>query len=354
MTFLDAPYIFQIGGIAAAVTLLFAIPGLWLARRLTLIDNPGRADHKKHTRPVPLAGGIIIALSIVAISPFLGLWETAAMRGVLLAGLVVMLFGIWDDWKVLPAWLKLTGQLIAAAIVISSGTSVHFITRLAPMDINPLILKIFDWTITVLWLVGITNAFNLIDSMDGLVIGTSGVALCFFLLATFEAGQTSLVNMSTMLLGICAGLYFFNAAPASLFLGDSGAQVLGFFMACIGILYSPPNYPQGSSWFIPILLLGVPIFDTTMVFFSRLRRRKPVHLADLSHTYHRLVLLGLDTRKAVVLMHLAGLFLGCIAFVALSLPPLAANLIFGSILIIGAILIIILEGVARNKKSPAN
>jgi hypothetical protein len=91
-----------------------------------------------------------------------------------------------------------------------------------------------------------------------------------------------------------------------------------------------------------------------MVFFSRLRRRKPIHLADLSHTYHRLVLLGMDTRKAVVLMHLAGLFLGCFAFVALSLPPLAANLIFGSILIVGAILIIFLEGVVRNKNAPAN
>jgi UDP-GlcNAc:undecaprenyl-phosphate GlcNAc-1-phosphate transferase len=212
-------------------------------------------------------------------------------------------------------------------------------------------LRWIDWIITIFWLVGITNAFNLIDSMDGLVVGTSGVALCFFLLATFEAEQTMLVRFSTLLLGICAGLYFYNAAPASLFLGDSGAQMIGFFMACLGILYSPPNYPQGSSWFIPILLLGVPIFDTTLVVFSRLRRRKPIYQGDRSHTYHRLVLLGLETRKAVVVMHLAGIFLGCLAFVALSLPPWAANLAFGLTLLAGFALIIFFDQVSGRKAS---
>jgi UDP-GlcNAc:undecaprenyl-phosphate GlcNAc-1-phosphate transferase len=354
ITLLDAPYIFQIGGIAAAVTLLLALPGIWIARQLALIDWPGRSEHKQHARPVPLAGGIIIALSVLAISPFLGLWSTPAMRGILLGGLVVMLFGAWDDWKVLPAWAKLAGQLIASIIVIASGTSVHFIARLAPFDMNFFVLKWIDWIITIFWLVGITNAFNLIDSMDGLVVGTSGVALCFFLLATFEAEQITLVRLTTLLLGVCAGLYVYNVAPASLFLGDSGAQMLGFFMACIGILYSPPNYPQGSSWFIPILLLGVPIFDTTLVVFSRLRRRKPIYQGDLSHTYHRLVLLGLETKKAVVVMHLAGIFLGCLAFVALSLPPWAANLTFGLILLAGILIMIFLDRVVGRKNQPVN
>lgn len=353
MTLLDAPYIFQIGGIAAAVTLLLALPGTWIARRLALIDWPGRAEHKKHTRPVPLAGGIIIALSVLAISPFLGLWNTPALRGIMLGGMVIMLFGAWDDRNILPAWAKLAGQLIASVIVIASGTSVHFIARLAPFDLNFFVLRWINWIITIIWLVGITNAFNLIDSMDGLVVGTCGVALCFFLLATFEAEQIMLVRLTTLLLGICAGLYAYNVAPASLFLGDSGAQMLGFFMACIGILYSPPDYPQGSSWFIPILLLGVPIFDTTLVVFSRLRRRKPIYQGDLSHTYHRLVVLGLETKKAVVVMHLAGVFLGCLAFVTLSLPPWAANLIFGLILLTGVGLIIFLDQVGGRKNSPA-
>lgn len=354
MTLLDAPYVFRIGGIAAAVTLLLALPGVWVARRLLLIDWPGRAEHKRHSRPVPLAGGIIIAVSVLVISPFLGLWDTPSLRGILLGGLVVMLFGAWDDRKVLPAWAKLAGQLIAAILVIASGTSVHFIARLAPFNINFMALKWIDWIITVFWLVGITNAFNLIDSMDGLVVGTSGVALSFFLLATVEAEQTMLIRLTTLLLGVCAGLYIYNVAPASLFLGDSGAQMLGFFMACIGILYSPPDYPQGSSWFVPILLLGVPIFDTTLVVFSRTRRRKPIYQGDLSHTYHRLVVLGLETKKAVVAIHLAGVFLGCLAFIALALPPWAANLVFCLTLLIGAGLIIFLDRAGGREKTLVN
>jgi UDP-GlcNAc:undecaprenyl-phosphate GlcNAc-1-phosphate transferase len=255
---------------------------------------------------------------------------------------------------VLPAWAKLAGQGIASIVVIASGTSVHFIARLAPFDLNFFVLKWLDWIITVFWLVGITNAFNLIDSMDGLAVGTSGVALSFFLLATFEAEQTMLVRLTTLLLGVCAGLYVYNVAPASFFLGDSGAQMLGFFMACIGILYSPPDYPQGSSWFVPILLLGVPIFDTALVVFSRLWRRKPIYQGDLSHTYHRLIALGLETKKAVVVMHLAGAFLGCLAFVALSLPPWAATLTFGLVLLTGIALIVFLNRAVGRKNPSAN
>lgn len=350
MTLLDAPYIFQIGGIAAAVTLILSLPGIWIARRVGLIDWPGQAAHKKHERPMPLAGGIIIASSVLVISPFLGLWSTPALRGIMIAALIVMVFGAWDDRKILPAWVKLAGQLAAGIIVIATGTSVHFVTRLAPPGISLAISQWGDWAITLFWLVGITNAFNFIDSMDGLVVGISGVALSFFLLATFDAQQTTLVKFSTLLLGICVGLYFYNIAPASLFLGDSGAQMLGFCLACIGVLYNPPNYPQGSSWFVPIMLLGVPIFDTMLVVFSRLQRRWPIYKADYLHTYHRLVALGLETKKSVVVMHLAGIFLGCLAFVTLSLPPWAANLSFGFSLLVGLGLMIFLNRKSEPKQ----
>ncbi len=125
-----------------------------------------------------------------------------------------------------------------------------------------------------------------------------------------------------------------------------------FIFQILGVLHSPPDYPQGSSWFVPILLLGVPIFDTTLVVFSRLRRRRPIYQADLSHAYHRLVLLGVNTNRAVVIMHLAGGLLGCMAFVALSLPPWAANLAFGIVLLLAIALIIFLER-AGNRKNPS-
>jgi UDP-GlcNAc:undecaprenyl-phosphate GlcNAc-1-phosphate transferase len=145
------------------------------------------------------------------------------------------------------------------------------------------------------------------------------------------------------MLGICAGLFFLNITPAHLFLGDSGAQTMGFLLAAIGILYTPPNYPQASSWFLPIIVLGVPIFDTCLVVFSRLRRRMPIYQAERNHTYHRLVDRGMDTTRAVITMQLAAIVLGCLAFIALNLQPLYSNLLFGLICLAGLAALVFLE-----------
>jgi UDP-GlcNAc:undecaprenyl-phosphate GlcNAc-1-phosphate transferase len=131
--------------------------------------------------------------------------------------------------------------------------------------------------------------------------------------------------------------------PARLFMGDAGAQTIGFLLAAIGILYTPTSFPQGSSWFLPILILGVPIFDICLVFFSRLRRHTPVYQAGVNHTYHRLVAIGLDGPRAVAVMHVAAIVLGCLAFIALNLPPLYANLIFGLTLLAGLAAYLYLE-----------
>jgi UDP-GlcNAc:undecaprenyl-phosphate GlcNAc-1-phosphate transferase len=146
-----------------------------------------------------------------------------------------------------------------------------------------------------------------------------------------------------LLLGICGGLYFYNISPARLFMGDSGAQTLGFLLAAAGILFTPPVRPQWSSWFVPILLLGIPIFDATLVVFSRLRRRKRVYTAGHDHTYHRLVALGLESKRAVLAMQVGAVLLGCMAFIALQMEPLYANIVFGSICLIGLILVVLLD-----------
>jgi len=178
--------------------------------------------------------------------------------------------------------------------------------------------------------VGITNAFNLSDSMDGLSVVAVALKQAFFTLATFDSGQVNLSLFSVLLLGICLGISYFNRHPAKLFLGDSGAQMLGFFLAAIGMLYTPIGAHQTSSWFVPILLVGVPIFDTSLVFFSRLRRKQAFYKSGRDHTYHRLVERGMDSGRAVLTMHFAALILECVAFVAVSLEPLQAN---GSFLI---------------------
>ena len=146
-----------------------------------------------------------------------------------------------------------------------------------------------------------------------------------------------------MILGAGIGLYFFNSPPAVLFLGDSGSQMLGFLLAVIGISYAPINVNQSSSWVVPILLLSVPIFDAALVVVSRLRRRKPIYLAALDHTYHRLSHIGIESNRAVLLMHIVSLVLSSFAFVSLAQPPVVSNLIFLLIFVGGGLALLLLD-----------
>jgi UDP-GlcNAc:undecaprenyl-phosphate GlcNAc-1-phosphate transferase len=308
-----------------------------LAHQMGLLDRPGIQAHKQHTAPVPLAGGMIILIVLLALFFVLGL-ERMNLAGVLWPALIIFAFGLWDDFKRLSALQKFFGQLLGAVAVVASGVSIQVFENSAfYIGGNPLIYVWLDRLLTVFWLVGVTNALNLVDSMDGLALGLSGWALAFFMLVTYDSNQIALSMLTALLLGICLGLYYFNAPPARLFLGDSGAQFLGFLIAVIAILYNPLDRFQASSWFLPILLLGVPIFDTSLVFFSRLRRGRPVYQAGRDHTYHRLVALGVGAERAVQLMHLAALVLSCIAFIALGLPPLPANLLFAVCLFLAVI-----------------
>jgi UDP-GlcNAc:undecaprenyl-phosphate GlcNAc-1-phosphate transferase len=216
--------------------------------------------------------------------------------------------------------------------------------------------EILNLAITYLWVIGVTNAYNLVDSMDNIVVGLSGWSFAFFILATTASNQIPLVMLTSSLAGICLALSFFNSSPARLFLGDSGAQTLGFLMAVIGMLYKPAYNPlqtaQQSSWFVPILLAGVPIFDTCLVFFSRLIHHKPFYKGDNNHTYHRLIALGLDSGRAVKVMQLAAFALNCIAFIAVNLQPLPANLILIGVILLGIGVFIFFELVKYPQTTP--
>jgi len=328
-----------LGGIIVAVA---SSPlAIWIAKRMGLMDIPGSAAHKQHLRPTPLAGGIAMIFSMIVLVPVFHLLNKD-LSPLIIVLAIIFFFGLWDDAKGLRPYLKLVGQILASIILIASDVSVHFLEGLSIPFLSGNMLVVLDWAITIFWFVGITNAFNLIDSTDGLAVGIAGIAFTFFMIMALVAQQTYLAVFSGCLMGICIGLYTFNVSPARLFLGDSGAQVLGFTLAAVGMIYTPLNLPQGSSWFVPILLLGVPIFDTTMVVISRLVRHKPVFQADRTHTFHRLVALGLAPNRAVFTIHLVTLVLGLLAFVALSLPPLEATLIFGGVVLMGLIFIIFL------------
>ena len=318
----------------AIVTTLVVTPiAIKVAVHFQLIDQPNSSPHKIHQYPIPKASGLAIGLTIFSLNLLSGNAQSNVIQAILLSSIVIFLFGLWDDThKLSPQW-KLVGQILGTVILISQGIYIRMLGS----------MLILNLALTFLWVIGITNAFNLVDSMDGLVVGLAAIASAFFMLVTVDAGQTSLSLLSAMILGSSIGMLYFNALPARTFLGDSGAQFLGFVLAALAIAYTPPGLPQPSSWFVPILLLSVPIFDTSLVTISRLKQRKAVYQAGLDHTYHRLVNLGLPSSRAVLTMHLSAIVSGCLAFMALPLSPLWANAIFVVALLTGVILLFWLE-----------
>lgn len=319
-------------------------PAIILAKLLNLLDIPGSAPHKTHARTMPLAGGILTILTFAIMILVFQKHLTREILAVFSGAFFIFVFGVWDDRKGLSAGPKLIGQLIAAAIVITSGVQVYFVSILSDAGIIPLpIAQISNICITLFWLIGITNAVNMIDSMNGIVAGLSIIASAVFWSATSLAGQNIIAFWSATLLAISIGLYFWNNSISRIFLGDSGAQTIGFLLASFGILYNPLNRNPESSWIVPILLLSIPIFDTSLVVLSRIKRKQMIGSGRLDHTYHRLIAMGFSPRSAVFFTHMTALVISGLAFITLYLPPGTALAIFLLTIVCGIVFLLWLE-----------
>jgi len=327
------------------VSLLASRLAITIAKKYNIIDYPGRTSHGIHTTSTPLAGGMSIVISLFVILLVSELLFDHKIQIVFLSMLLVFIFGLIDDVRGLSALIKLCGQLIATAVIIFSGTRIGIFESpqfvLCGLGVWGYRL---DIVLTMLWIVGLTNAFNLVDSMDGVSLGLATIVFTFLVLTSEESQDISLSLFAAAMAGIGLGLLFYNSYPAKVFLGDSGAQILGFVISVILINYSPvKSVNQNSSWFIPILLVAFPIFDTCLVFFSRIRRGKAFYKAHLDHTFHRLVKLGFEQHKAVQVIHLSAILLGSAAFFIIYLPPIFANLVFGMFVLLAGALIIWLD-----------
>ena len=325
------------------MSIAFGIPAAILAQHFNLMDVPGSAPHKQHARPTPLAGGLLILLIFCFIFLLKPTYNNEIII-VLLGGLVIFFFGLWDDLKGLTAYPKLIGQLLASLLLISAGVQVRFITILfSELHLSLELAQGLNIFITLFWLIGITNAFNMIDSMDGIVAGIGVIASMFFLGAAVLSSQSTLALWSAILFGLSIGLYFWNGWASRFFLGDSGAQVIGFLLASFGILYNPLNRAPESSWIVPIMLLSVPIFDTSLVVLSRFRRGQRIGSGRRDHTYHRLIVMGLRPKLAVFAVHLATFVIGLLAFITLYLPSWLALTVFFATIIVGLSVLFWLE-----------
>lgn len=289
-----------------AAALAFAVGGTpvarWVAARTDIVDRP--SGRKLHLKPIPLLGGAAIYVAfILALLLFGERQYISQLVSILIGATLVSFLGVWDDRQTIRPLLKLAGQVLAALILITTGVRVN----LLPGDV-------LDIIITLVWVVGITNALNLLDNMDGLSGGIAAIAAGFFLLLAALSGQFLVGSLAAALLGACVGFLRYNFNPAEIFMGDAGSLFLGFVLAAVGIKLRFPTNVKTVTWMIPILVLGLPIFDTTLVFVSRLRRgANPFTTAGKDHASHRLVALGHSHREAVLTLYLIACTLGAIA-----------------------------------------
>ncbi len=280
----------------AASALMLAIGGTpvmrMVALRFGVVDKP--AARKIHTHPVPLLGGAAIYIAFIIVLVVLGDRRyVSEIVGIFIGATLVSLMGVVDDRWGLGSYVKLGGQLLAACILIYSGVQVQVWGGW------------FDILITIGWVVGITNAMNLLDNMDGLSGGIAMIAAAFFTLLAALSHQYLVGALAAALAGACAGFLVYNWNPARIFMGDTGSLFLGFLLAAVGIKLRFPSNSDTVTWMIPVLVLGLPIFDTTLVFISRLRRGKnPLTTPGKDHISHRLAHLTGSRREAVLLCFL--------------------------------------------------
>lgn len=303
--------------------LLIAVAATPVARRIAprvgVMDHPN--PRKVHAQPMPLLGGaVIVAASLLALLLLRDRFEIQQLSSILLGAALVALLGFYDDrWGMSPI-LKLIGQIVATVILMLSGVMV---TALPSNWLNI--------AVTLLWVVGLTNSLNLLDNMDGLSSGVAAVCASFFVVMAAISGQIYVGALAAALLGATLGFLTYNFNPATIFMGDTGSMFLGFILAAIGIkLRFPENVPF-VTWMVPIIVMGMPIFDTTLVFISRLRRGKnPLTTPGKDHVSHRLVGMGFTTREAVMSHYLISGVYGMVAMLVTQATVLEGYLLGGA------------------------
>jgi len=267
-------------------------------------------EDRWHKRPTATLGGIGIfsafLLSLLISAAIQSNWVTIPW-GLLLGSGVIFLFGLYDDFKPLSPPAKLVGQLLAATVVVSLGYTTNFFT---PRLANPLLAQVPNIVLTYFWLIGIANAVNLLDNMDGLAGGIALITALFLSYFFWQSGNYGLLAISLALAGGVLAFLFFNFPPASIFMGDSGSQMLGFTLAALAIARQPQASNVLAVFGVPTLLFLLPILDTTLVTLTRLLRGESPAKGGRDHTSHRLIAFGLNERQAVLVLYAVALLAG--------------------------------------------
>lgn len=323
----------------------------YLANKFNILDKPNwRKIHKQAT---PLLGGLAVYLAF-SVSLILNGVFLPGMKILLLGATLIFLLGLWDDIWPLPASLKFALQIIISLIVIILGDiqlTFFFHTSLAPFINIPL---------TVLWIVGLTNAMNFFDGVDGLATSISIIAALFLGVIAFQTNQPALGWLTVALMGSCIGFMPFNfrvGRSAILFLGDAGSTFLGFTLAGLAVLGRWSDTSHFVSLVAPVLIFGVLIFDMLYVNISRLKNHQANNLFELltcvnkDHLHHRLIFMGFAQKEAVYIIAITSTCLGVSALIIMNQEIIQALLgLFQAVLILGLVVVLMLKGREKTPK----
>lgn len=307
-----------------------------LAHKIGAIDVP-KDNRRVHKDPIPRLGGIAIFLGFIISALFLVEINTQ-MIGIFVGAVLIVVMGIVDDVKEISAKIKLSGQILAAIVVVLSGVRIEFVTNPFGEMFN--LLPMIGIPITIFWIVGATNTVNLIDGLDGLAAGVSAIAAITLTLVAYINGQHTSTILLLCLAGGAIGFLPYNFNPAKIFMGDTGSLFLGYMLSVIAI----QGYMKSAaalSIAIPILALGLPIFDTTFAIIRRASNGKPIMQADKGHLHHRLLKKGLTQKQTVLILYGISLFLGLSAVLISELS------LFESVLILSLDFVLIYYGIIR-------
>jgi UDP-GlcNAc:undecaprenyl-phosphate/decaprenyl-phosphate GlcNAc-1-phosphate transferase len=316
--------------IALSASLVLTVPVRALAIRVGMVDLPG--PRKVHAAPIPLLGGLAMYAGVMLAILFAFDGPARAQSiGIVTGATLVAAVGFLDDRGWLHHQLKLfVGMPLAAIILLASGIHTQIFSSLLGGAAGYWL----DAALTILWVVGITASFSILDHMDGLCAGVAAMASVFFALLAYLSGQTLVTTLAAAVLGASAGFLRWNFKPAKIFMGDGGAMFLGFLMATLALKLRVDHASPIANLLAPLLILSAAIFDTTLVTISRTRRGLlPFATPGKDHSAHRLANLGFGQRGAVLAMYLAGATCGGAAILTTYLSGAGAIIVAVGILI---------------------
>ncbi|MDD4803423.1 MAG: MraY family glycosyltransferase, partial [Syntrophomonas sp.] len=298
-----------------------------LAHRLGAVDQPDK--RKVHNGIMPRLGGLAIFSAFIIVI-ILGVQVSPQLLGIIIGGCVIFAVGMLDDIYQLPPWTKLIGQSIAASIAIYFGIVVNFVTN----PFNGLLdLGILSIPLTFVWIIGITNAINLIDGLDGLAAGVSSIAAATMGIVAFMHGQETVFVIALVLVAAIIGFLPYNFHPARTFMGDGGSNFLGFVLGCMAVM-GLTKTTAVISLFVPIVILGIPILDTFFAIIRRIYNKAPIFMPDKSHLHHRLMAMGCSHRRSVLIIYGISGFLGLTAIVLNYVNQPKATLVLSLLLLL--------------------